>query len=317
MRKINKIIIIMIVTLLMIFINKNVSFADWDAGDTGPWSCIETDENKSFTGMGFATNTLYTIEVNSDGTVKQNGSPLSGNYAKAWLMVANCYIEFGDHTNPGLSGKDVDVAVAAFFKAYQEGFITYSGPNAYDGTKQLINTENSGWINKIENWKSETWSTRGYKVTIAVIVGSTGSKMQNRLYFAKEDQPSKGSIIVRKGLDTTVLSPKGFKFKLRRNNKDVTSEQETDKNGIVTFSNLDIGLTYEVWETYSPNSTLYPLNSPKKIGEVTLTSSNPNMTFSYENKRLEDGKLTITKKDKDTKDKLNGAKFRLYSLTDQ
>ena len=135
-----------------------------------------------------------------------------------------------------------------------------------------------------------------------------------------ENVSEKGSITVVKIDSTTGKELSGFKFKLRQKKNGsyvgVTSEIATDSNGKVTFSNLKLD-TYEIWETYSPNTSIYPLSGWTYKGTVTLTSSNKDQEYTVTNTRPKDGKLTITKLDEYTAYRLYGAKFKIYSVDNE
>ncbi|MGO1478965.1 SpaA isopeptide-forming pilin-related protein [Senegalia sp. (in: firmicutes)] len=126
----------------------------------------------------------------------------------------------------------------------------------------------------------------------------------NKLNENQSNDKKEGSIKVIKKVDKLDTLLAGAKFELRDGYGNVLRTETTDANGEIIFNNLPFG-SYEVQEIEAPEG--YVKYNPTYLPR--LNESNPNSVVNVKNYRKDN--IVVTKKDADTDDLLQGAKFTL------
>lgn len=255
--------------------------------------------------------------VMSNGVITQRETNLDSNTTEAVVSLPK-----GTVAVRKLDAKTKEPLSGAKFGIYENEYSVdpietkVSNANGYANFKNLDYGKNY-YVKEIE-------APKGYKK-----VGSGISKTldKDRVEVEMENQPIPGTIQVTKRSDLDKDAKlKGAKFTLYRmvnGQKKYYSSETTDKQGSITFENLEWG-KYVLEETEAPKG--YSISSePQEIvvdANTVVDSKNNPTTIKVDVENKQDDVLVILNKfvkdvnGKETDERLQGAKFKLYKVKD-
>lgn len=279
---------------------------------------LEMPNTSSLVGHHIKNNFTLEATVMSNGVITKHETGLESNTTEAVVSLHK-----GTVAVRKLDAKTKEPLSGAKFSIYENEYsddpieTKVSNANGYANFKNL-DCGKSYYVKEIE-------APKGYKKASS---GISTTLDKERVEVAMTNQPIPGTIQVTKRSDLDKDAKlKGAKFTLYRvvdDEKQVVSSEVTNNEGSITFDNLEWG-KYVLEETEAPKG--YSISSePQEIvvdaNTVVDSKNNPTtIKVDVENKQ-DDVLVTLNKfvKDvngKETDERLQGAKFKLYKVKNE